>query len=159
MAREIKFRVWDEYNKRMNYNCKIEHSHDDENGYWLAIGLFEDFTGIPNGIKIMQYTGLKDKNKVNICQKDIAKLDCVYLLPPRNYDSDHENLTYYGVIHADLKYEIKLKCFACYDNNAEEWLETFTKIKRIAGYRTEIIGNIYEHPNLKNTIIESQTKI
>ena len=73
MNREIKFRVYDEDLKKMRY---LNSSHDficfDEkgNGYYhnMQTGLGEWFSDL------MQYTGLKDKNGVEIYEGDIVRL-------------------------------------------------------------------------------------
>lgn len=70
MNREIKFRVYDEDLKKMRY---LNSSHDficfDEkgNGYYhnMQTGLGEWFSDL------MQYTGLQDKNGVEIYEGDI----------------------------------------------------------------------------------------
>ena len=70
MNREIKFRVYDKDLKRMRY---LNSSHDficfDEkgNGYYhnMQTGLGEWFSDL------MQYTGLKDKNGVEVYENDI----------------------------------------------------------------------------------------
>ena len=73
MNREIKFRVYDKDFKRMSY---LNSSHDficfDEkgNGYYhnMQTGLGEWFSDL------MQYTGLKDKNGVEIYEGDIVRI-------------------------------------------------------------------------------------
>ena len=73
MNREIKFRVYDEDLKKMRY---LNNSHDficfDEkgNGYYhnMQTGLGEWFSDL------MQYTGLKDKNGVEIYENDIIDI-------------------------------------------------------------------------------------
>lgn len=77
MNREIKFRVYDEDLKKMRY---LNSSHDficfDEkgNGYYhnMQTGLGEWFSDL------MQYTGLKDKNGVEIYENMI--LDNKYIV-------------------------------------------------------------------------------
>ena len=72
MNREIKFRVWDKDLKKMRY---LNSSHDficfDEkgNGYYhnMQTGLGEWFSDL------MQYTGLKDKNGVEIYEGDLIE--------------------------------------------------------------------------------------
>ena len=72
MNREIKFRVYDEDLKKMRY---LNSSHDficfDEkgNGYYynMQTGLGEWFSDL------MQYTGLKDKNGVEIYEGDLIE--------------------------------------------------------------------------------------
>ena len=73
MNREIKFRVYDEDLKKMRY---LNSSHDficfDEkgNGYYhnMQTGLGEWFSDP------MQYTGLKDKNGVEVYENDIIDI-------------------------------------------------------------------------------------
>lgn len=62
MKREVKFRAWHE-NKMYG---------DGEAKFWLSQGFFDDF---PEEFIIMQLTGLKDKNGIDIYEGDILDFD------------------------------------------------------------------------------------
>lgn len=80
MNREIKFRVYDKDLKRMRY---LDSSHDficfDEegNGYYhnMQTGLGEWFSDL------MQYTGIKDKNGVEVYEGDKVMFDYEWTEP------------------------------------------------------------------------------
>jgi len=122
--REIKFRVWDKKEKRMMYpdeliaisptgNEKLNYARLGSNGDYLW----------DKGV-LLQYTGLKDKNKEEVYDTDIIKIDNS-ILEVVKVDG--------GFIVRGINIE--------YENNIiDEW-------KR---YRDKIIklGNKYENPEL-----------
>lgn len=124
MNREIKFRVYDEDFKKMRY---LNSSHDficfDEkgNGYYhnMQTGLGEWFSDL------MQYTGLKDKNGVEIYEGDVVRI--VYDNIEHIYQIifDKEELDFKAT-NGEINYGGNFQYLGC----CEE---------------IEVIGNIYEN--------------
>ena len=127
MKREIKFRAWDNKFSRMyEYGEKCIGIHYDD---WELQRLFEngdeaECAEIDGEIIIlMQYTGLKDKHEKEIYEGDVFKL----------YHADST----YGDSYVVTYNEIHLQWYL--GDNA------------LCGMRVqdeEIIGNIYENPDL-----------
>lgn len=125
--REIKCRAWHKLNKKM----------------------FEVFSFCPQYIKIlvgirtaqklyrdefeilMQFTGLKDKNGVEIYEGDILK-----------YFNPYSKNEYVNVI----KWDSLFAGFAFFDKIESRWAKESDFLKIID--TIEIIGNIYENPEL-----------
>jgi len=120
--REIKFRAWDKINKRMLFSLG-----DTEGTWWYPFGFemnskyFQKRSYSYNCI-LMQYTGLKDKNGKEIYEGDIVR-------------------------HKDAPLEI---CTVIWDgggfyarSNIEDMFYSLTNKVLI-----EVIGNIYENPEL-----------
>jgi uncharacterized phage protein (TIGR01671 family) len=130
--REIKFRVWDKDCKRMHV-CG-DDTHD-------TIYFFEDncacYYNLQNGegsspdgtgtYKLMQYTGLKDKNGVEIYEGDIC--NC------REYEC-------FGKVEWNNEEAGFYFCVVMEGGGFEE--------ERLYDYvdELEVIGNIYENPDL-----------
>lgn len=114
--REIKFRAWNK-----EENLMISNPYINEAGY-----LNEDIAQMQdNGLILMQYTGLKDKNGVEIYEEDIVKC------------SELPNITGKPLYNPDnLVFEVKYN---------SPYIDPFAQFI-VAD--SEVIGNIHETPEL-----------
>ena len=125
--RDIKFRAWDEMQKVMHNNFQFIKSGDDGNDWILftsdkqPIFNYDGWSKNPyfsQQLKVMQYTGLKDKNGKEIYEGDILKywggVDVI------GFDNGCFNITF----TEDDKFDIPVDA------------------------DIEVIGNIYENPEL-----------
>ena len=128
--REIKFRVWDKKDKEM---LRVVAISFDEAMFMPHNIDYEDYYNYNNNFysDLMQYTGLKDKNGVEIYEGDIVEWidggerpfiyeiiydDCGYYAK----SSNNEKISIGGTMHSDMNINI------------------------------EVIGNIYENKELLN---------
>ena len=129
--REIRFRVWDD--------DKIENKATmDEMIYFDLSNVPEYYIG--GNYHIMQYTGLKDKNGKEVYEGDI--------IVTRYSGGDRKGQIYYGDV-------IKWGVYNIGCNGYEYPMEVvgpYVKEEYLYGLmieeRSEIIGNIYENPEL-----------
>ena len=109
--REIKFRAWNVATKVMVDLKKITP---------LALNMDTDGLFIPfsDGLPLMQFTGLYDKNGKEIYEGDIVQ--------------DYKNNLYQEILYTSyiIKWDIN-----CFNTRRMSWL-------------SEVIGNIYENGNL-----------
>lgn len=158
MNREIKFRVWDTQNERMVYDPyrfiergeyhrkEFEHTGD----YIFYEHWTDEDDGISRACFVMQYTGLKDKNGKEIYEGDIVQL---YRHDDyKNYTYKHEKAEVWadGKYHPDIK-EVKFMygSFVIWSDLIKDY-RCFANLAR-PGESLEIIGNIFENPELLPT--------
>lgn len=127
MNREIKFRVWDKKGKGMSYSDDVYKFRLEFIDNKLAIEIYySQYSGLKRvkDFKLMQYTGLKDKNGKEIYEGDIC----------RNGDWD-ENANAYVYRIEEVTY--KAPSFEGWNYNDNAMI-------------CEVIGNIYESKYLLN---------
>lgn len=120
--REIKFRAWNEKLKCMHVTDSVSLCIDGEICYLDTDG--EWVADMANRITLMQYTGLKDKNGTEIYEGDIVK-------------------TKYN--NAVLIKWIKTGFYPCRQGKTDQYNKV-TNWNCVT--RGEVIGNIYENPEL-----------
>ena len=140
--REIKFRVWDNEQHFMLYDNDniltnlgylIKSGKNITWGEWFKKNYYEIIND-PADYIIMQYVGLKDKNG-----KEIYEGDIVQGISYEYEEMAHANreVPFYARIKYDLKYCRFIVC--CEDGDILDLCEE---------EKLEIIGNIYENPEL-----------
>lgn len=118
---EIKFRAWDKNAKKMIFGGSfIDVSQTPGVDRWV-FGM--DIFNHPDDVELMRFTGLKDKNGIEIYEGDIVKMDG-------------------GEVH-----EVVYKPAQFTFDWSSQDLSTLTRV--YGGI--EVIGNIYENPELLAT--------
>ena len=114
--REIKFRAWDEERKSMvDWLCMVQTAFNRTGGQSYGI-MYMILSGNHHNFKVMQYTGLKDKNG-----KDIYEGDIINGYPDQND----------VVVYSENKFILEPMGDDC-----------------IYWDKCEVIGNIYENPEI-----------
>lgn len=133
MNRIIKFRAWDTQLKI--FSCS---------GYGAkTFTSFVKRTNCPR-YKIMQYTGLKDKNDVEICEDDIVKVNRL-----DSFSSWNKAIVMYSDIHASFLLQYTKEAGGILvDRSRIKSKDRKTIFGHTYEWELEIIGNIHENKEL-----------
>lgn len=124
MKRKIKFRAWDKEDKIIFNVARIDIA--DGSCYSHLFG--SDIYDYWNNVELMQYTGLKDKNGVEIYEGDIVRID---------YGD--------GLLMGIMEFHNFAWCIKSkYKNDKNLYYPIFCEDIDLI----EILGNIYENPEL-----------
>jgi uncharacterized phage protein (TIGR01671 family) len=139
MSREIKFRAWDAPNNEMRYSDK----HDGEfyinlNGVMYMYGIPKSKNQYFKSYDVMQFTGLQDKNGKPIFEGDILKsefVNCYFAIEWNNGAACYD----WYILTETKKQGASL---------AKSIEEAPAKAGKPFMEIVEVIGNIYENPEL-----------
>ena len=124
MSREIKFRAWGVFSKKMVLPTDADFTFKMDGG----VSLYK--RGEPvigNTTHLMQYTGLKDKNGKEIYEGDIVRVFQPFNVPTRAIVELNDGC--FELKGIELTWRDYVKCF-------------------VVNHAIEIIGSIHENPEL-----------
>ncbi len=131
MNRIIKFRAWDESKNIMHKPGEFALHQEKDNGVHAGFfNKYDDWTEL----KLMQFTGLKDKNGVEIYEGDIVE----NIWHDKKFITGGKQKSHYR------KIPIKTKRVVEWDEHWASW-----KLNKGVNWgELEVLGNIYENPEL-----------
>lgn len=134
LPREIKFRAWDKWNKRMKHD-----PHEGDFIKWHAPSNWKEC------YEVMQYTGLKDRNGKEIYDGDICEFVILQVQKElKPIESllvviEWKNASWgFRHLYPDLVHEDDREWSSFIQSYGEMWDSDYF----------EIVGNIHEHPHL-----------
>lgn len=138
--REIKFRIYTD--NKFYYKCLVGNTNDVKDKKWTCPMVWledkKEWVNCDNGI-IQQYTGLKDKNGVEIYENDIVVNHL--------YSKEYKSIIKYGVFNVKCCgccYQYHKVCgFYLEDLNSDE--ESDIELDENTLDNLEVIGNIYDN--------------
>lgn len=122
--REIKFRAWDKENKEMLDIQELDYENSYNGQPMIRTTMYNDYFDTEDMI-LMQYTGLKDKNGVEIYEEDIIEITRTCIL-------ERGIVKFINGCFCIKHKETLLMLYQCEIND----------------FKLEVIGNVYDNPEL-----------
>lgn len=150
-GRVIKFRAWDPDREKMMYPMVLNWWQDEgtpafKSEFVDCEAPHECTSKYLYEVEMMQYTGLRDKNGKEIYEGDILRQ--VYRAETGSYDDRMSFEGHHiGSVVITASKGVCMKNPLCYSIETDETNRS-NQYKGVAGYRCEVIGNIYENPEL-----------
>lgn len=149
MNREIKFRAWFEKEKRMIEVNDLVLSGEKPKGYWKDKGMYG------NSTIVMQYTGLTDKEGVEVYEGDIVLANGIESV--LDYDFSEARKYVSPTIQDSRHFEKRRSEYKVYwqDNFLQFSFMSLSEPKHsinsdVSKREVEVIGNIFQNPELLN---------
>jgi len=151
MSREIKFRAWDKIKNKIYLIAGISFTNND---VWLRINDKQIMGANFSEIKLMQYTGLKDKNDKEIYEGDVIQFlweeDSCWGKAGTYKGYIGFNQGAFEVIYISRDEITVFDDGSWHENSKSDDMQSFISWSE----EIEVIGNIYENPELLKSEVE-----
>jgi len=144
---EYKFRAWDKINKKMFKVTSFDL--DDSQCYPQRVNDGEPLMFIRRtDCELMQYTGLFNKNCVEIYEGDILRVKSSWYRSKKDNPDDRFDCNIKGTTFWSVEYKIYNAEMGFYTFGIDRRWKRKLTTSRLHNAEAEIIGNIYENPEL-----------
>lgn len=153
--REIKYKVWHiEHKKWIHDELDIFLTSDGDVYEKYDYGYETCIRDITNAVEVLFFTGLKDKNGKEIYEGNVIKQEYTAIIKtdydPVSYgliDQETEEGHHIGEVVIIASKGVCMRKPLRYSLEDDK-TEISNQYKNVAGYRCEVIGNVYDNPDL-----------